>query len=341
MSAVAHNSAPTAGWLRNRQFDLPFLVGLPALALLSGAIVLLDPHLLLPVLFADLWLLSYHHVISTFTRLCFDAGSLYRYRFLIFILPLIVAAGCVAAVIATRDAWILVSVYFYWQWFHYTRQSWGIAQAYRRKNTDAQPLTAFDTIVFYAIPVAGVLLRSAENPDTFLMAPIRMIPIPGLIAEASVVVALALVVAWWARALLQVRNGQISVPYLMYLASHHAIFASSYVLIADITVGWLVINIWHNAQYVLFVWMFNNRRYAAGPSPKARLLSWLSQDGRLWWYLGACLAISAAVYGGLALLPLIMGLPVFLLYQVINFHHYVVDAVIWRRDQVQLAMRDV
>jgi hypothetical protein len=61
----------------------------------------------------------------------------------------------------------------------------------------------------------------------------------------------------------------------------------------------------------------------------------------LWWYLGVCLVLSSAVYGGLALLPLIMGLPVFLVYQVINFHHYVVDAVIWRREQVQLAMRDV
>lgn len=53
-----------------------------------------------------------------------------------------------------------------------------------------------------------------------------------------------------------------------------------YVLITDITVGWLVINVWHNAQYMLFVWMFNNRRFSAVAGAKALLMSRLSQDGK-------------------------------------------------------------
>jgi hypothetical protein len=343
MSTIAYRSAPPSlGWLRNRAFDMSFLVGLPLLALGSGAVVLLEPRLLLPVLLADLWLLGYHHVISTFTRLCFDAASLERYRFLIFALPPIVVAGCVGAVVATSSMWLLVSVYFYWQWFHYTRQSWGIAQSYRRKTGDAPPPSAFDSVAFYAIPVAGVLLRSAQDPDQFLMLPIRMIPVPLPLAEAAAAAAFALVVVWWARALMEYRNGRLSAPTLMYLAAHHAIFAVAYVFIRDVTIGWLVVNIWHNGQYVLFVWMFNNRRFAAGPSAKARLLSWLSQNGRLWWYLAFCVALSTAIYGALAnVVPLVMAMPVFVLYQVINFHHYVVDAVIWRRGHVQQALRDV
>lgn len=342
MSAITYNSASPVGWLRSRQFDMSFLMGLPLLALGSGAAVMLDPRLLVPVLLADLWLLGYHHVISTFTRLCFDAASLNRYRFLVFALPPIVAAGCMAAVLAASDLWILVSVYFYWQWFHYTRQSWGIAQAYRRKAGDAPPPSLFDSLVFYAIPVAGVLVRSAQSPDTFLMLPVRMIPVPQPLAEALALVALALVAVWWAWALLQVRGGRLSAPYLIYLVSHHAIFAAAYLLIRDLTVGWLVINIWHNGQYVLFVWLFNNRRFAAGPSRHARLLSWLSQNGRVFWYLGFCLVLSTAVYGLLGnLLPLVMVMPVFILYQVINFHHYVVDAVIWRREHVRMAMQNV
>ena len=342
MTIALYNSAPRAGWLRDRQFDTLFLAGIPLLALLSGVVVSLEPRLLMPVLLADLWLLGYHHVISTFTRLCFDAGSLNRYRFLIFILPLIVAAGCVGAVVAADGLWILVSVYFYWQWFHYTRQSWGVAQAYRNKIDDARPPAAFDTLVFYVIPVAGVLLRSAQNPDTFIMLPIRMIPVPVLLAEAAVVVAAVLVAVWWARALVDYRNGRLSAPYLMYLASHHTIFAAAYVFIQDITVGWLVINIWHNSQYVLFVWLFNNRRFAAGPTQNARLLSRLSQNGNLLWYLGFCLAISTAVYGVIGnVLPAVMIMPVFILYQIINFHHYIVDAVIWRREHVRMALRDV
>lgn len=341
MSAIAYSSPPTVGWLRDPQFDLSFLVGLPVLALSSGAAVLLYPGLLVPVLLADLWLLGYHHVISTYTRLCFDAKSLDRYRFLIFILPLFITVGCVGAVIATSSAWILVTVYFYWQWFHYTRQSWGVAQGYRRKMGAAQPPSAFDTLVFYAIPIAGVLVKSAQNPDTFLMLPIRMIPVSPPFAQAVTFAAFALLAVWSAQALLRYRNGLVSAPYLMYLASHHAIFGVAYVLIQDITVGWLVVNIWHNAQYVLFVWLFNNRRYAAGPSRNARLLSWLSQDGRILWYMGFCVVLSAAIYGALSsLLPLVLTMPIFIVYQIINFHHYVVDAIIWRRAHVQMAMQD-
>jgi hypothetical protein len=294
------------------------------------------------VLLADLWLLGYHHVISTFTRLCFDTGSLNRYRFIVFVLPLLVAAGCIGAVVTTGGLWILVSVYFYWQWFHYTRQSWGVAQAYRNKVSDAPAPTAFDTVVFYAIPVGGVLLRSAQAPDTFIMLPIRMIPVPLSLAEASVVIALALVACWWMRALIDYRNGRLSAPYLAYLASHHVIFAAAYVFIQDITVGWLVINIWHNTQYVLFVWLFNNRRFAAGPTRSAPLLSRLSQSGNLIWYLGFCLVISTAVYGLISnVLPAVIVMPVFILYQIINFHHYIVDALIWRREHVRMALRDV
>jgi hypothetical protein len=342
MSAIALNSTPSVGWLRDRPFDAAFLLGLPLLALASGAVVMLDRRLLVPVLFADLWLLGYHHVIATFTRLCFDARSLDRYRFLVFVLPLIVAVACLGAVAAAGDLWVLVSMYFYWQWFHYARQSWGVAQSYRRKIDGAPAPSAFDAAAFYAVPVVGVLLRSAQSPETFLMLPIRMIPMSEPLAEAAAAVAVAVAVAWWGRALLDYRSGRLSAPYLVYLASHHAIFAAAYLCIRDVTIGWLVINIWHNGQYVLFVWLFNNRRFAAGPSPKARLLSWLSQDGRLGWYLGFCLALSTAVYGAIAnVLPLVTVMPVFILYQVINFHHYVVDAVIWRREHVRTAMQSI
>ena len=44
MSTIAYNSAPAIGWLRDRQFDIAFLLGLPVLALISGAIVILDPN---------------------------------------------------------------------------------------------------------------------------------------------------------------------------------------------------------------------------------------------------------------------------------------------------------
>jgi hypothetical protein len=180
--------------------------------------------------------------------------------------------------------------------------------------------------------------------DSFLGMPIRMVPVPGAIADLAMVAAGALVVAWAIQVALRYwrEKSTLSLAFLLYQISHQVIFLAGYVLIADITVGWLVINIWHNAQYVLFVWMFNNRRFAGRASAKAPLLSRLSQDGRIVWYLTFCLLLSTAIYWLLAnVVPLFLALPVFLVYHVINFHHYVVDAIIWRSAHVKGALQAV
>jgi hypothetical protein len=113
-----------------------------------------------------------------------------------------------------------------------------------------------------------------------------------------------------------------------------------YLAVEDITFGWLGINIWHNAQYILFVWLFNTRRFKDGIDPNARFLSYISQPGRLWLYLLTCVAITGVVYAGLfgvleaTLLAGLWGTIVF--YQIVNFHHYVVDSMIWKQRQAPI-----
>ena len=89
-------TAPTAGWLRDRPFDLTFIVGVAALAISAGWAVVYWPAWFPVILIANLWLLGYHHVISTFTRLCFDKQSFRTHRFLVLWLPLIVFGGALA-----------------------------------------------------------------------------------------------------------------------------------------------------------------------------------------------------------------------------------------------------
>ena len=71
-----------------------------------------------------------------------------------------------------------------------------------------------------------------------------------------------------------------------------------------------------------------------GIDPRARFLSYISQPGRLWLYLLTCAAIAAAVYGGVlrAIDRLFFaGVSATLaLYRIVNFHHYIVDALIWK-----------
>ena len=81
------------------------------------------------LLVADLWLLGYHHVVATYTRLAFDTRSLRRNRFLavdLLVLVTIVTLG----VAMTAGAWVIATAFLYLQWFHYMRQGYGIARMY-------------------------------------------------------------------------------------------------------------------------------------------------------------------------------------------------------------------
>lgn len=327
--AAAERVMQPAGWLRSREFDLVLILGIATLACALGALAVGDPYLFLIFLLADLWLLGYHHVVATFTRLCFDRTSCREHRFIVFVLPFLVAGG-VAVLVFGIGIWTLPTVYFYWQWFHYTRQSWGVSQVYRRKAGgigEEDPLAT--KLVIYLVPLAGALNRSAQDPGVFLGLELKTLPVPEFAVSVAIAAAVA-AVGWWSYLRFQAwRRGQLPVAHTLYLASHVAIFTVGYLLIEDISVGWLVVNVWHNAQYVLFVWMYNNNRYRAGVEPKARFLSWLSQTRNVWIYFAVCIGISTALY--LALQSFIAAVPVLLAtYQIINFHHYIADGVIWK-----------
>lgn len=325
---------PGQGWLRDKSFDTLFIVGISILAVYSGLVVLYAPGLFPYVLFLDLWFLGYHHVVSTYTRLCFDRESLREHWFLMFgLLPLVVLA--VFLVGRWLGFWAIASIYLYWQWFHYTRQSWGIQQAYRAKaKGQVREPDWLIKAMFYLLPLTGILYRSWQAPPTFLGMELRVVPVP-LFLVVLVGAAALVSVLWFSWLRLQAfRRGEGPLAHTWYMVSHCMIFSAGYLLIEDITVGWLVINIWHNAQYMLFVWHFNTNKFRDGVSVKAHLLSYLSQPKNWWLYFGLCLAITTALYGSLkyassfvATVAVPTGIVVF---QSLNFHHYIVDSRIWK-----------
>ena len=323
----------TRGWLVNARFDGAFIFGTAALGLASGAAVLANPGLFPLILMLDLWLLGYHHVISTYTRLCFDGQSLRQHRFLVFVLPVLVLAGVIAAA-AGFGLWVLGSVYLYWQWFHYTRQSWGVSQVYRRKAQGAEMESErFLKWVFYLLPATGILYRSHQQPEVFLGLEVRVLPVPEFaVWMFAAATAISLAGFAWSRFMMW-RRGTLPVVHTAYMVSHIVVFGVGYLLIEDITFGWLVINVWHNAQYIFFVWMFNNKKHGGGIDPSARFLSTISQTKNWPVYLLVCLVISTTIYAGIALgagLLAAIAVPAIVIYQTINFHHYIVDGLIWK-----------
>ncbi len=331
-----------AGWLAGRSFDRLFIFGTASFALAMGLLAAGLPGLLIPVLIVNLWALGYHHVIATFTRLCFDAKS--RRRSLLLVYALLPAVLGLALFLAkTVGPWILTSLYLYVQWFHYARQSWGISRAYERGAPAGRAADrSWQTqAVFYGLPVLGILRWSYLAPPTFLGLELKVIPVPlEAVAVAGAACAILLAV-WLVRIGRDWRRGVLPRAYTYYMASHFAVFIAAYLLMPSLDTAWIVVSIWHNSQYLLFVWSFNERRYQDGVSPEARFLSFISQRRNAALYFALTLGLTVLVYGLVDLIAghLLAGMPfmvpVVLIYQSVNFHHYIVDAIIWRRSWVE------
>jgi hypothetical protein len=333
-----------AGWLRSAHFDLTFVVGVAAVGIVSGGIVAARPELFRVVLICDLWLLAYHHVIATYTRLCFDLQSARANRFLLVQLPPIVIAAVLLLYFAI-GAWAITTLYLYWQWWHYTRQSYGVGQIYKRKAPTR--FTQHDLVskaAIYLLPLWGIVHRSNQGHEQFLGLDVRTLAVPAGVETFAAIAAGASIVVWSIERVRAARRGEFSAAHTLHMLSHWAIFAVGYIVIDDIDAGWITINVWHNAQYVLFVWLFNTNRFAAGVDAKARFLSALSQRRNMPLYFATIAGIGILVYATTtaALTAIGSGLPLILIvYQAVNFHHYIVDSRIWkvRKKPLQQTLR--
>ncbi|NNF15721.1 MAG: hypothetical protein HKN70_03185 [Gammaproteobacteria bacterium] len=329
----------TMGLLRNPRFDVFFIVGIPVIAIASGLLVTYDNNLFMPILIADLWILGYHHVISTYTRLAFDKQSLIEHKALVFyLLPAVAVAVMVMGV--SIGPWAITTTYLYWQWWHYTRQSEGISKAYAAKSKDKQlgnPLIR--RAAFYAVPIAGILAASHRSPSQFLFVPVKTLPVADIVLTAVYIVTAFLLVLWLVEQVKAYLAGKLAVPYVAYVLSHFAIYFVAYIYLRNLDYGWLSINIWHNAQYILFVWLYNNRRFNGKISETQKFLSTISQNGRFLLYIATCLTLSTLVYYVFTsiltdavskIFSLTITMSVLVIYQTLNFHHYIVDSLIWK-----------
>ena len=323
------------GLLHGPFYDAALVAGTLTLALLAWGSVHWDENLFWPILVLDLWLLGYHHVVATYTRLASDTQSIREHRFLIFALPWLVLAG-VLVLANTVGIIAVASTYLYWQWWHYLRQSEGISKAYLGRSgmarAGADPYLRF---AFYGLPLASFLTMIDRQPGVFLNMPIWTFPVNDVLLHALWAASVGAATVFLFRWRKDWKDGAFKIAYPTFLVSHIAIFLIAYAGTESINHGWLAVNIWHNAQYLLFVWLFNQRRFKDGVQKKAWLLSFLSQPGRGWLYFLALFTVTTVFYFSvdtvINFLQSSYAIPLTIIaYQTLNFHHYIVDSMIWK-----------
>jgi hypothetical protein len=335
---VSVHAAPRA-CIKSEAFDIGLLILPLATGLGAAAAALANPALFATLLIADLWLLGYHHVVATYTRLAFTVDALRRNRFLAVDLLLLMTAATLGLVL-TAGVWVVATAFLYLQWFHYMRQGHGLARMYFRATPQGQIAGARDLttdLVIYLVPIYAIAARSATMGGTFLGLPVRTFVMPN---DAVTALGLAAVIAgamWSVQSAVSFARGTLDTLYAGFVLSHVAIFLVAYVAIDDANTGWLAINVWHNLQYVLVVWMMNQKTYGSGVDSAATLISRISQPRRMAAYFLSGIAISTVIYlllGGVisamgGALAITVGI-----YMGINFHHYVVDGLIWKRHRI-------
>lgn len=321
------------GLMRNPRFDVLFLGGTAAVGMICAAIVVLYPPSFVLLLAVNTWVLGYHHAISTFTRLCFGRSNRRRRALLLCALPVLMAA-CLLARAGGAEMSLFATAYLYLQWFHYMRQSWGVFRHYQRAEGSATSDTAAYALLtqasFYAVPILGILERSYQNTGLFLTMKIFLLPVSEMmIISTRIGVAILLGGYLFVEIRNTIKQRELKISQL-YFAIHCGIFFLSYVFVENIDFGWLCLTIWHNVQYIMFVWHMNNRD-AGRVSADARTWFEVISGARNWpFYMGLCLIISTSFYYSLRELMAILPIVAVVGFS-INFHHYIADSIMWRR----------
>jgi hypothetical protein len=324
--------------IKSEAFDITLLILPLATGLGAAAAVLANPVFFTPVLVANLWLLGYHHVVATNTRLASTKQTLPRNRVPAIGLLLAITAAMLS--LAFTGAWAVASAFFYLQSFHYMRHGHGLARRYFRVTPEGQVAGSRDLatdLVIYLVPIYAIAARSATMGAAFLDLPIKAVVLPEQVIAALGVAAAAAGLLWLVSCSISFARGTLDTLYAGFVLSHIAIFLVGYLGIEDVNIGWLAINVWHNFQYGMVVWMMN-QKHAANVDPAPQFLSPVSQPGRVAIYFAGCLALSAIVYVALgSFVPVLgAGLAVTVgIYMGINVHHYAVDALIWKRRRPQ------
>ena len=313
-----------------------YLAILPFFAIATGLFVYNNPSSFDLVLTLDLWLLGYHHLISTFSRIAFDKKSMKENWFYLIPLPLMVLAA-ILGLYYFKGAIIIATVYIYWQWYHYSRQSEGVSKAYGMKSQNKMLINhKLNRLVFYTTPLVCFLWMVSRDNNTFLGMTFLHIYIPEMLRNTLLIFSLGLTILWLINAVKWLVNKQITLYYFVYMLGHFSIYYVSYILIDNLTIGWLTINIWHNVQYIGIVWLFNRNKYKAGVEKEHFLISYLSQPNKIFMYMLVFLLLTFTFYGGINKLIYsfpsgLSGLPlVLIVYATLNFHHYIIDSQIWK-----------
>jgi hypothetical protein len=283
------------------------------------------------------------HLISTWTRVYLLPGERFKRPVRYWLIP-----GLALAFAITADATgglplrVVRSMIFYWATWHFVAQSWGVMRIYQRKHGAAErPEARLEKALIFLPAFFCALHRLYTGPWTLFGVEVIHLRPPALAVNAfgALIVALAAVYLFvWVGASKQRPAYEWLRP--AYLLFNFLGFAMPFLVIRDGNSAFGAAALWHAVQYIAIVWLYNDRRYRGGADPSARLVSWVSQRGRAFAYMGLIAACAVVVY------TIAFGVSFFVhrpfmdialtFWTGFTLGHYYLDGVIWKSRRYDL-----
>lgn len=304
------------------------------------------------------------HVFATYTRTYFDREAFRERRALLLgSLAWLAFGPSVAlldaalghdggAALGTRPqnglAYTLFLVFaFTWAYFHLIKQHFGFLMLYKRKNADLDPVDNRLDQGFLWVGFGYPYLHFLFGPNIFasgLMGRLTQPRVEAALGIELATVALVLDVAFVAATLaylgrmvwLAARGRALNVPKYLLLAAAIPMHVLVLAYVTDLLLVVAALTIMHNLQYHRLVWFHNQNAYQSGrPDAEARHGAAVALSRRVLVYIAAGIAFAipyrmSRTFGGAVSDALVVDQIIGGLAWGVAFHHYYVDAKIWK-----------
>lgn len=284
---------------------------------------------------SNLWLIvfvanSAHFAAST-VRLYTRPGSFRDFRFLTLGLPFVALAVLAAAM--TAPALVgrhLVSLYLTWSPFHYAAQAYGIAVLYAHRSTGAW--TATDRRLLRLACLMPFLYAFFSLPGAGLawLTPPAALAYPAVAALRAGLVAVLRIASFAAPVAILLRHqggGRPPLPLISLLA----VVANAVWLVPfsyQLPIVMITVTVFHGLQYLAIVMIVHVKDRTKGSGGAAA--AWRPAVG----FYAACAALAYVLFHLWPRAYVLAGFSYaqsyLLIVSVINIHHFIVDAYIWR-----------